>query len=122
MTAGKAAKHKEIKDMALLNEKQIKEITGVYPFHSQDDKGGDAVAVFRFVFGAYEWYAIEGEHDNGNIRFYGMANLGDTELGYFSLNELERIGASLDERFTPTCLKDLKGEHLQECLRNAGII
>ena len=56
------------------------------------------------------WYVIEGEEVDGDILFFGLVDLFDKELGYFSLHELESVklpqGLKIerDLHFTPTKL------------------
>lgn len=77
------------------------------PLCSQDGKGEDAVAVVKFFnpTGAGTWYASEAcsvlpdgtevpltdprAEQAEDVIFFGVANITERELGYFSLNELQ---------------------------------
>ena len=51
----------------------------------------------------YEWYAME--YSSIQRLFFGLVEGEDLEYGYFTLDELERIGAKRDYYFTPKVLK-----------------
>lgn len=84
----------------------------VPPLYGQDGKGQEAIAYAKFFnpCGAGTWYMSEYDPKTG--RAFGKVVLHETELGYFSIPELEsiRLMAGLyierDIYFTPTPLKD----------------
>ncbi len=132
--------------MELLNEKEIKELVEKYPFRSQDKaEMGEAVALYHFFIGSADWYVleagVEGTTPEGkdNITLFGLVNLHEVELGYFSLYEMETLtfnqkivdenGQQLatipvhierDRYFKPTPLKDLQGKAIREYLELMG--
>lgn len=97
--------------------KQIEKQLAKYPLYSQESKGNEAIAIFKFFQpnGSYTWYVTEGEkQEDGDWRFYGMVeNSYGKEFGYFTLKELESIRLPFglrierDVYFEPTKLNEL---------------
>jgi len=57
---------------------------------NQDDP--EIVVHFFNPSGAGDWYVLEGEKQaDGDWEFYGLTNLQEKELGYFSLSQLAEI-------------------------------
>lgn len=83
------------------------------PLGSQDGKGLDAIAQVKFFnpTGIGTWYATEFDPQTG--MFFGLADIHEKELGYFSLEELSsfrgRFGLKIerDLYFKPVPLKEL---------------
>ena len=82
--------------------------------YSQDGKGEEAVAVVKFFspYTGWRWYATEFD---GVDTFFGLVEGFETELGYFSLQELESVtvfgGVPAIERdlhWTPRTLGELR--------------
>ena len=81
------------------------------PLYSQDGKGGDAIVHVKFFTpdSSWTWYATEFD---GEDTFFGLVKGLETELGYFSLSELEANRGPLglpierDRLFKPTYLKE----------------
>ena len=71
--------------MKLLTQEIRKSIPKLY---AQDGKGNDAVIHVKFFnpCGAGTWYATEFD---GKDTFFGLVDLHEKELGYFSLSELQ---------------------------------
>ncbi len=94
----------------LLTAEDRKKLPALY---SQDGKGDDAIAYVKFFtpFSSWTWYATEFDGDD---TFFGLVVGLETELGYFSLSELDglaRKGLPLVERdlyWTPTRLGDIR--------------
>ena len=100
------------------------------PLYSQDGKGEDAVAQVKFFTPTsnWTWYATEANAIVGgeevplntvtnlsaveDVTFFGKVVGFETELGYFSLNELAKakgpfgLGVERDMHFKPTPLKE----------------
>jgi hypothetical protein len=76
--------------------------------YAQDGKGMEAIAYVKFfaLFSSWTWYATEFD---GEDTFFGLVNGHESELGYFSLSELESLGNRIerDIYFPPTPLIDL---------------
>ena len=92
-----------------------KELAAKLPeLYSQDGKGEEAVAVVKFFspYTGWRWYATEFD---GEDTFFGLVEGFETELGYFSLQELESVtvfgGVPAIERdlhWTPRTLGELR--------------
>lgn len=98
--------------MKLLTAENRKDLP---PLYSQDSKGDSAIAHVKFFnpAGAGTWYATEFD---GKDTFFGyVTGLGEDELGYFTLSELEsvrlRFGLKIerDMYWTPCTLAQIKG-------------
>ena len=61
------------------------------PLYSQEEKGDEAVAQVKFFtpWTSWTWYASE--YDPGQRLFFGVVVGHVRELGYFSLDEMEKI-------------------------------
>ena len=81
------------------------------PLYSQEDKGENAIAQVKFFTpdNNWTWYATEFD---GKDLFFGKVIGFETELGYFSLSELQSTKGPLglhierDKFFDPKPLKD----------------
>lgn len=100
--------------MKLLTKALAAKLPALY---SQDGKGDEAIVYAKFfhcLSGKY-WYATE--YDPEDRRFFGWVYAGqDSELGYFSLDELEAtrvkgIPMERDLHFDPTPLGEVKASH-----------
>lgn len=70
----------------MLTQELLKELPALY---SQDGKGYDAIAyVHYFSMNGWHWYGTEFDGDD---TFFGLVRGLETELGYFSLRELESL-------------------------------
>jgi hypothetical protein len=56
------------------------------PLYAQENKGGKAMVYAKYFCGSWTWYATEFD---GEDTFFGLVIGQETELGYFSLSELE---------------------------------
>jgi len=101
-----------------LMTKEIEKKLEKYPLYSQDGKGDNAKVLCKFFapWGRWTWYVTEGNKlDNGDWEFFGIV-VGDyfTELGYFTLSELESIrgwgglGIERDRYFSPCTRGELE--------------
>ena len=61
------------------------------PLYSQDGKGDEAIAHVKFFcpWNNWTWYATE--YDPKTRTFFGLVIGFETELGYFSFDELQEI-------------------------------
>lgn len=100
------------------------------PLYSGEVEGLDAKAVAKFFLpgSGWTWFASEGspvdedgyydtDKEKVDFVFFGLVVGLETELGYFSLRELESVRSQLglpverDLDFEPTPLKQLLQEH-----------
>lgn len=95
--------------MKLLTQELKKKLP---PLYANEDKGNNAIAVAKFFtpWANWTWYATEFDGDD---TFFGLVEGLDTELGYFSLSELESVTGPFglkierDAYFEPTTLAKL---------------
>ena len=81
--------------------------------YEQEKLGEDAIAHVKFFdpHSQWTWYATEFD---GEDTFFGLVIGFETELGYFSLKELQAcknrlgLGIERDLYFTPTSLKEIR--------------
>ena len=67
-----------------------------------------AHAHFVHVQSGWEWFVTEGrEEPDGDMLLFGLVNGFEKEIGYFSLKELESVGAILDVEFSPVGIYDI---------------
>lgn len=89
-----------------------KEIEQQIPkLYSQDGKGENAIVYVKFFdpYGSWSWYATE--YSKEEKLFFGLVKGFETELGYFSLDELESVGRiERDLYFRPKTLKEVREE------------
>ena len=61
------------------------------PLYSQDGKGDTAIAYVKFFTPDANWTWYASEYDPAQRLFFGLVDGFESELGYFSLDELENI-------------------------------
>jgi len=84
--------------------------------YSQENNPDPTVVVKFFCpWSGWTWYATEGEKRGGDWLFFGLVKGFETELGYFSLKELESVSGpgglkiERDLHWKPTPLSKVKG-------------
>jgi hypothetical protein len=99
--------------MNLLTKEIEKQIP---PLYSQDGKGNEAIAYAKFFTPDANWTWFATEYDPKTRQFFGLVVGMETELGYFSLDDLEKargpLGLSIerDLHFVPKALGEIKRE------------
>jgi hypothetical protein len=90
-----------------------KEIEATLPgLYAQDDLGDNAIAYVKFFDPTSQWTWFASEYDPADKLFFGLVVGMETELGYFSLEELQawpgRLGLKIerDLYWTPKPLKE----------------
>jgi hypothetical protein len=71
-----------------------KEIEAKMPKLYSGEKQNIAPVICKFFYpyGAGTWYVLEGEkQEDGDWLFFGLAEIHEKELGYFSLSELQSV-------------------------------
>lgn len=77
--------------------------------YEQDGKGDAAVAHFHYFHAADgDWYVTELDSEPVQHQAFGLADLGEPEMGYISIVELIRNGAELDLYWTPKTIGDVR--------------
>ena len=101
-----------------------------YPLYSQEGKGIEAICVAVFQIGRIKWYILEGQYEGDDfILFAVVCGMCETEYGYVSANELEKIEIDgtkygINDKFhvcqvkgfTPTKLKKIQDDELRSFL------
>ena len=101
-----------------------------YPLYSQEGKGSEAICVAVFQIGRIKWYILEGQYEGDDfILFAVVCGMCETEYGYVSANELEKIEIDgtkygINDKFhvcqvkgfTPTKLKNIQDNELRSFL------
>ena len=90
--------------MKLLTKKLKEKLPALYANENEADP--KAIVKFFTPFSNWTWYATEFD---GKDTFFGLVDGFDKELGYFSLSELESLGAKVerDRYFSPKPLSEL---------------
>jgi hypothetical protein len=89
------------------------QLRGAPPIYSQDGEGKKATAYVRIFdpCGSWSWYITEFSPETGEA--FGLVKGFETELGYFSLEELSEvrgkmgIGLEIDVHFLPIPLDQI---------------
>ena len=77
--------------MKLLTKTLKKQIPALYATESVPLEEKVVVAKFFNPIGVGTWYVLEGQEQDGDFVFFGLVDLNNKELGYFTLSELESI-------------------------------
>lgn len=100
--------------MMLLTKQNRKDLP---PLYAQDGKGDDAVAYVKFFTpdSNWTWFATEFDQDD---MFFGLVQGLETELGYFTLSELQSARGPLglpierDLHWTPITIGEIRRQML----------
>lgn len=99
-----------------------KEIINKLPkrYSQENEKNPMIICKFFDPTGSWSWYAIEGEQEGDDFIFFGLVEGFESELGYFSLHELETCKQGLtgmralpierDIHFKPCRLSEIRGK------------
>lgn len=82
-----------------MNQQQLRKhlmppelLASLPPLYSQEKVEDPKIVAKYFVpWGAGTWYVIEGQEEDGDVRFFGLVDLHEKELGYFVLSEFMSI-------------------------------
>lgn len=70
------------------------------PSMEEADSQENPIVKLHFSNGAWDWFVIGAKSlEDGDIYFLGLVNGFDKELGFFTLKQIEDVGAILDEDF-----------------------
>jgi len=68
------------------------------PSFEEADEMENPIAYLHFDNGSWDWYVIGAkEMENGDLYFLGLVNGIEKELGFFTLFQIQDVGAMLDE-------------------------
>ena len=79
--------------MKLLTKEIEKKLLANPLYSGEGEKNDERQVVAKFFnpSGAGTWYVTEGERQGDDWLFFGLADLHEAELGYFTLSELSSI-------------------------------
>lgn len=77
--------------MKLLTQAIKRKLPKIYETESIPLEEKPIICKFFNPIGAGTWYVIEGQEENDDFLFFGLIDLQERELGYFSLKELENV-------------------------------
>ena len=81
-----------------------KELPSVEYVDSQENP----LAIAHFSNGRWDWYVLGGEIlEGGDFYLFGLVNGIEKELGFFTLKQIQDIGATIDEDFSPIGVFDI---------------
>jgi hypothetical protein len=110
--------------MKLVTKEIAQQMPRIYETDGDDER--DVVAKFFDPMGTYTWYALEADalvdgewteltgdnyEDADDIKFFGLVDGQFSELGYFTLSQLEGVGGigiERDRHFSNHTLSDVK--------------
>ncbi len=82
--------------MKLLTKEIKNKLPGLGSQDGKDPKEVPIIVKFFSPISNWTWYATEGEEqEDGNWLFFGLVRGFETELGYFSLRDLESVKSPL---------------------------
>lgn len=82
-----------------MNPKQLRQhllppdlLASLPPLYSQEKVEDPKIVIKYFVpWGSGTWYVLEGQEEDGDVRFFGLVDLHEKELGYFILSEMMEV-------------------------------
>lgn len=70
------------------------------PTMEEADSQNNPIVKLHFTNGSWDWFVIGAKSlEDGDILFLGLVNGIEKELGFFSLKQIQNVGAKLDEDF-----------------------
>ncbi len=78
--------------------------------YEQDGAGDEAIAHLHYFLNGFDWYITERDMEREQLQAFGLACMGEEEMGYINIVELIRHGAELDLYFEPRSLRKIFAE------------
>lgn len=75
--------------------------------YEQDGAGEEAIAHLHYFLNGFDWYITERDMEREQLQAFGLACMGEEEIGYINIVELIRNGAELDLYFEPRSLRKI---------------
>lgn len=67
-------------------------LSALPPLYSTEKVEDPPIKIKFFVpWGSGTWFVTEGQEEDGDVRFFGLVDLHEKELGYFVLSELMSV-------------------------------
>lgn len=76
-----------------------------------DGAGEEAIAHLHYFLNGFDWYITERDMEREQLQAFGLACMGEVEMGYINIVELIRNGAELDLYFESRSLRKIFAEH-----------
>lgn len=83
-------------------------ITNMPTTYQTDGEGDEAIAYLHYFKNGFDWFITEKDMLHEQLQAFGLADMGDPELGYISIVELLANNVELDLYWTPKPLKDIR--------------
>ena len=78
--------------MKLITKEIEKRLAKAPLYSTEENAEKKIICKFFNPYGSGTWYVFEGERqENGDWLFFGLVELHDKELGYFTLSQLENV-------------------------------
>lgn len=77
--------------------------------YETDGQGSKAVAYLHYFKGSGDWYITEKDMEEAQQQAFGLADLGEAELGYINIEELINAGVELDLHWKTKTIEDIQG-------------
>ena len=77
------------------------------PSFEEADEEVNPIVKLHFSNGRWDWYVIGAKAFEDDIMFLGLVNGIEKELGFFTLNQIEEVGAVLDDEFKDIGVYDI---------------
>jgi hypothetical protein len=94
-------------NMVVEMERLIRTVPMTY---EQDGAGEEAIAYLHYFLNGFDWYITERDMEREQLQAFGLACMGEEEMGYINIVELIRNGAELDLYFEPGSLRKIFAE------------
>jgi hypothetical protein len=78
--------------------------------YEQDGAGDEAIAYLHYFLNGFDWYITERDMEREQLQAFGLACMGEEEMGYINIVEIIRNGAELDMYFEPRSLRKIFAE------------
>ncbi len=72
--------------------------------------GIEAIAYLHYFLSGFDWYITERDMERQQLQAFGLACMGEEEMGYINIVEFIRNGAELDLYFEPRSLRKILAE------------
>jgi hypothetical protein len=75
--------------------------------YEQDGAGDEAIAHLHYFLNGVDWFIMERDQEREQLQAFGLACMGEMEMGYINILELIRNGEELDLHFDPCNLREI---------------
>lgn len=75
--------------------------------YEQDGAGDEAIAHLHYFLNGFDWFITERDQEREQLQAFGLACMGEMEMGYINIVELIQNGAEFDLNFEPCSLREI---------------